>query len=51
MIEDQGKCQSCGINDADEEHACPYAQGIDGCDDENYCSCCDECTENCANNI
>lgn len=34
-----------------DPHVCPYAEDIDGNYDPNYCTCCDACTEDCADDI
>lgn len=45
------KCERCKVNDAEEPHACPYAQEIGGSTDEEYCTCCADCTYECARDI
>ena len=44
------KCQTCNNNNGQDEHTCPYAEDI--CDDwETTCNCCDECEQQCAEDI
>jgi hypothetical protein len=45
----QSKPCKCGAA-AQEEHPCPYQVEMDG-NDDNYCNCCSECTENCAMDV
>lgn len=33
-----------------EEHTCPYAEDING-DHETLCTCCEDCTRECADDI
>jgi hypothetical protein len=40
----------CGENPADDEHTCPFAEEIND-DYESLCTCCPDCTRNCADNI
>ena len=44
------KCEKCDKNPASEPHPCPYAEEIDD-DHTTLCTCCDECTEECAMDI
>ena len=44
------KCQTCGENEAQEPHTCPYAEEIYN-DSETLCNCCDECSHECAMDI
>jgi hypothetical protein len=45
MNEDKCTCEG-----SYEEHTCPYAEEING-DSESLCSCCDYCTQQCANDV
>ena len=40
----------CGKNPATEPHTCPYAEEING-DYETLCTCCEECQQNCIQDI
>jgi len=42
-------CQNCSVNDACEEHICPFAEEIHGSDAK--CNCCDDCERKCAEDI
>lgn len=45
-MDETEKCQSCGKNEALEEHGCPYKEEIN----DNYewkCNCCSECRHEC----
>lgn len=44
------KCSRCNKNEAQEEHACPYAEEIND-DAESLCECCDECRHECCMDI
>lgn len=53
MIDDNNtpdKCDMCFKNRVSEPHECPYFLEIDN-DKDFQCTCCDECTEECARNI
>jgi hypothetical protein len=39
-----------GRNEATEPHTCPYAEDVDG-DVETLCTCCEFCTDSCADEI
>lgn len=43
-------CDHCKKNPAEEPHTCPYAEDVND-DHETLCDCCDECREQCANDI
>lgn len=44
------KCESCNKNEGSELHTCPYNEDV--CDDhESLCNCCEDCTQECANDI
>lgn len=45
------KCQTCGKEVDGHLHACPFAQEINDNDDDNYCNCCEDCSEECALNV
>lgn len=47
---DSSKCEKCQVNDACDDHTCPYAEEINN-DSESTCNCCDECTQECAMDI
>lgn len=42
-------CQSCK-GEPKDWHPCPFSVDVDG-DDETLCNCCDECEDNCADDI
>lgn len=44
------KCNRCNNNKANAGHKCPYKHDING-DKDTLCDCCDECTQNCADDI
>lgn len=41
----------CGVNEQSEPHGCPFAEEINGNCDAEYCTCCDDCTHECAMDI
>lgn len=41
----------CGVNMATEPHSCPYVVEIDDNFEPEYCTCCDECTQECARDV
>lgn len=43
-------CDRCKKNPTQEEHICPFMQDVND-DSETLCSCCEECTQNCADDI
>lgn len=43
-----GRC-SCGKYPGTELHTCPYGEEINN--NFSLCNCCDECTQNCADDI
>ncbi len=43
-------CEKCGINEAQDDHLCPYSEDIDD-DHDTECNCCEECEQNCADSI
>ena len=45
-----GLCGSCNINIATEAHGCPFAEEIHN-DYLSECNCCDNCCQECANDI
>jgi len=48
--EEQMPMCHCGINPATESHPCPYQQDINN-DDAFECTCCEDCTHECAMDI
>ena len=40
------KCK-CGKEASAESHACPYQSEINDDDDLEYCTCCDDCYQEC----
>lgn len=44
-------CQSCKNNSAEKLHSCPYAREINDNNDPEYCNCCDDCTQQCCDDI
>lgn len=47
--ETPGLCR-CGKNEATDPHTCPYKSEIND-DDETLCTCCADCTTECAYEI
>lgn len=45
------KCDACDKRDASDAHACPYACQVNDDCSEDYCNCCPECEQRCAENI
>lgn len=45
-----GLCEQCHKNPASEPHTCPYAEEIAN-DSETECTCCPDCTRECAYDI
>ena len=43
-------CPKCHKNAANEKHTCPYSEDIND-DHESLCSCCDECRQDCLEEI
>jgi len=50
LREDAGLCSHCQKNPASAPHACPYAEEIEN-DSETQCTCCAECSHDCAMEI
>lgn len=48
--EEQMPMCHCGINPATESHPCPYQQDVNN-DDAFECTCCEDCTHECAMDI
>lgn len=48
-IEDANLCSRCNYNLATEPHTCPYGSEING--DDTPCTCCESCTDLCADEI
>lgn len=48
-LKDKSLCPKCN-NKATEPHPCPYNQDIDN-DHDTLCTCCDECSKECARDI
>jgi hypothetical protein len=44
-------CEKCGINEAQEPHPCPYQHEINDVEDDEYCTCCEECEDDCRADI
>lgn len=44
-------CAKCKQNPATEPHQCPYAAEIAGNEDPEYCTCCSDCTRECAMDV
>ena len=42
-------CERCEANEANEPHACPFKSEINN--DDTECTCCNECTHECAMDI
>ena len=42
-------CERCGKNPASEPHPCPFQSDV--YDNDTECTCCDECTHECAMDI
>lgn len=47
---DSSKCPKCQKNEAQDDHTCPFAGDIHD-DHETLCNCCDQCTQDCADDI
>ena len=43
-------CERCSVNEACEQHPCPYAQDIHN-DSNSLCGCCEDCYSECAQDI
>jgi hypothetical protein len=43
-------CEKCNVNEAQEEHICPYKAEIND-DTETLCTCCEERKQECADDI
>jgi hypothetical protein len=43
-------CDNCGKNPASKPHTCPFQAEIND-DEETLCNCCDECKQDCADDI
>lgn len=44
------KCPICKENEAEKKHPCPYEEDIND-NSSNYCKCCDECRDDCIQDI
>lgn len=44
-------CERCEKNPMAEEHPCPFAQEVHNDNNERYCVCCDDCTNQCADDV
>lgn len=42
---------ACENPATDEPHECPYQAEINDVDDDEYCSCCAECEQECCDSI
>jgi len=49
MLKSEPLCTRCGKNHASEPHPCPFQEEINN--DPTSCTCCDECTQECINEI
>jgi len=45
-VKDGKKCPKCNINEAAEDHTCPYREDIED-DSESVCNCCVDCENQC----
>ena len=45
------RCEGCECSDELEYHSCPYQREINENESEDYCNCCNECTNQCAEDI
>jgi len=41
-------CTRCNKGEALAPHSCPYAEELDGIHDDEFCDCCEDCTDYCA---
>ncbi len=46
-----GKDEKCTCDKNHALHLCPYEEDVNGNDDPEYCTCCPDCEENCADAI
>lgn len=46
---DDNDCDSCNANPGEPPHTCPYAEEINGSEEE--CNCCGTCQNSCAQDI
>ena len=44
-------CETCNKNEAQEPHPCPFQQEIYGDNTEDFCTCCKDCEQDCADDI
>ena len=53
LFKEENKCgaRSGCNNQADEPHACPYAEEINDNNDPEYCICCNDCRIECSYDI
>jgi len=49
MSEEMQLCDKCGINPAGEQDYCPYDEQI--LDKKTLCNCCEQCIQNCLDEI
>lgn len=47
---DQSLCNNCKIREKTELHTCPFKVEIDD-DIESVCDCCEECQDQCADDV
>lgn len=45
-IEDT-KCSGCDNAGTEERHSCPYKCEVDNICSDDFCNCCEVCTQNC----
>ena len=44
-------CETCGKNEAQLPHKCPYQEDVNDVDDDKYCTCCIDCENDCRYSI
>ena len=44
-------CDRCGGEGSEEAHPCPFEEEINDDHNPEYCTCCDDCTQGCKDDI
>lgn len=51
IMSEVGICTRCNEHSAQLPHQCPYAMEISDNDDPYFCTCCEQCEQECADDI
>lgn len=50
LMQEDNKCGKCG-KPSEGPHRCPYQAALHDDNDPEYCTCCEDCTTQCRNDI